>query len=110
MGIVTNTSREAANRELSKHGIKKFFEAVITREDVRKLKPDPEGVTLALRKISAKEFCFVGDLIHDLRAAERAGGTTVLINRNSSNKERLNADYVIKTLIEVPDLIQHLAH
>jgi HAD superfamily hydrolase (TIGR01549 family) len=108
MGVVTNTSRDAANRELSMHGIAEFFEVIVTREDVRKLKPDPEGTTLASRKLGIKEFFFVGDLIHDLRAAEKAGGTTILIDRNSINKERLRADYVVKSLIEVPDLIQHL--
>jgi len=110
MGVVTNTSRDAANRELSKHGIGKFFEVVVTREDVRKLKPDPEGIALATRKLGANGFFFVGDLIHDLRAAEKAGGTTVFINRNPNNKERLRADYVVKSLIEVSDLIQHLRH
>jgi HAD superfamily hydrolase (TIGR01549 family) len=108
MGIVTNTSREAANLELSMHGIEEFFEVIITREDVRKLKPDPEGIILATSKLDIKEFFFVGDLVHDLKAAKKAGGTTILINRNPTKKKGVHADHIVKSLIEVPELIQFL--
>ncbi len=51
MGVITNTSRDAADRMLSIHGIRGFFEVIITREDVKTLKPDPEGI---LRQLKTK--------------------------------------------------------
>ena len=107
-GVITNTSREAANRELSIHGIADFFEVVITREDVKKLKPDPEGIILALRRLNARDFFFVGDLVHDSRATKDAGGTSIIVNRNPSKELEFHADYVVKSLMEIPPLIQHL--
>jgi len=109
MGVVTNTSREAAARELSMHGIDAFFEVVITREDMKMLKPDPEGLLLALRKLSVEDFVFVGDLAHDSRAARRAGGISIIVDRKSSEKPRFQADHVVESLKEIPTLIQHLA-
>ena len=109
MGVVTNTSREAAARELSMHGIDAFFEVVITREDMKMLKPDPEGLLLALRKLNAEDFLFVGDLAHDSRAATRAGGISIIVNRDSSDKPKFQSDYVVKSLREIPTLIRHLA-
>ena len=58
LGIVTNTSLEAANYMLSLHGIRDFFEAIISRESVKKLKPDPEGILLALKKLNEKNLFY----------------------------------------------------
>ncbi|MCW4019606.1 MAG: HAD-IA family hydrolase, partial [Candidatus Bathyarchaeota archaeon] len=109
MGIVTNTSTEAASCELSMHEIDAFFEAVITRDDVIKLKPDTEGIRIALKRLNAQDFFFVGDLIHDSSAAEKAGGTSIIINRHPSTELEFHADHVIKSLMEVPSLIQRVA-
>ena len=108
MGLVTNTSREAANRILSMHGLETFFEVIVTREDVKRLKPDPEGILLALNRLDASDFVFVGDLIHDSRAAAKAGGLSIIVNRNPSNRLRFHANYVVRSLMEVPGLILHL--
>lgn len=109
MGVVTNTSREAAVRELSMHGIEAFFGVVITREDMKMLKPDPEGLLLALRRLNVEDFVFVGDLAHDSRAARRAGGISIIVNRDYSDKPEFQADYVVESLREIPTLIRHLA-
>lgn len=108
MGLITNTSREAANRILSMHGIETFFEVVVTRENVKKLKPDPEGILLALKRLNPRDFFLVGDLIHDSKAAEKAGGVSIIVNRSPSKKLEFRANYVISSLVEIPKLIQHL--
>lgn len=108
MGLVTNTSREAANRILSMHGLETFFEVIVTREDVKRLKPDSEGILLALNRLNASDFVFVGDLIHDSRATTKAGGVSIIVNRSPSNRLRFHANYVVRSLIEVPGLILHL--
>ena len=109
MGVITNTSREAANRILGAHCLRDFFEVVITREDVKKLKPDPEGILLALKRLNARDFVFVGDLIHDSKAAENAGGKSIIVNRSSSVKLEFHADYVAESLTEIPALISRVS-
>jgi len=109
MGIVTNTSKEAANRMLLTHGISDFFDVVVTREDVKRLKPDPEGILVALKKLAAQDFFFVGDLVHDSQAAKKAYGVAITVNRNPSNKSKFASDYAVRSLLEIPRLVQRKA-
>ncbi|UCE43788.1 MAG: HAD family hydrolase [Candidatus Bathyarchaeota archaeon] len=107
MGLVTNTSREAANRILLRRGIETFFEVVVTREDMKRLKPDPGGIILALKRLNAQDFVFVGDLVHDSRAAENAAGVSIIVKRPPSKKLTFQANYFVRSLQEIPDLILH---
>lgn len=108
MGLITNTSREAANRMLSMHDMGRFFEVVITREDVKKLKPDPEGIVIALSRLNTRDFIYIGDLIHDSQAAENANGISIIVNRDPLKTIGFNADFVIKSLMEIPNIVQSL--
>ena len=109
MAVITNTSREAAKLMLSIHGITDFFELIITREDVKKLKPDPEGILLALKMLDEQDFFFVGDLVHDLNAAKKAGGKCIIVNRTFTEKLDFRADYTVQSLEEIPGLIQNIS-
>ena len=54
------------------------FDAVIGGDDVLNVKPDPEGILLALERmgISASESMMVGDSAADMLAGKRAGVIT----------------------------------
>jgi len=106
MGIITNTSKKAVDFVFSKYELGEFFEVVATREDVKRLKPDPEGILLALKKLGETEFFLVGDLIYDAQAAENAGGLSIIVNRNPSKDLEFPADYVVQSLAEIPALIR----
>lgn len=66
IGLVTNTSREAVDIVFRLQGIGKYFDVVVTRDDVKKLKPDPEELRLAVRKLGARDFVMIGDLPLDV--------------------------------------------
>jgi len=125
IGLVTNTSRRAVDVVFEIHGLKEYFDVVVTREDVSKLKPHPEGVLLAIRKLSVGRFLVVGDLVLDVLAAKDADGVAIIVARDleksdsqdlfrslpeilKENKRArgeggaFQADYVIKSLREVP--------
>lgn len=106
IGLVTNTSMKALNIVFQLHGLKTYFDVIITREKVKKLKPDPEGILLALNKLGANSFFMVGDLVHDVSAAKKANGTSILVKRNSDEKIDFEADYVVHSLSEVPKIVQ----
>lgn len=106
MGLVTNTSKEAIKQYFSRFSLGDYFEVVVTRNDVEKLKPDPEGVLLALRSLREKRFFLIGDLEHDAIAAEKAGGVSIIVNRNSSKLVQFCADFVVKSLSEVPAVVR----
>ncbi len=54
---------------------------VVGREDVHRLKPDPEGVRLVLAHfgVDASRAALVGDTYHDVRAARAAGVYSVIV-------------------------------
>lgn len=105
MGLVTNTSKKAVKLYFSTHGLGDYFSVVVTRNDIAKLKPAPEGVLLALKRLQGKSFFLVGDLEHDAVAAEKAGGLSIIVNRDSSKKPQFHADFVVKSLSEVPAIV-----
>ena len=72
------------------------------------MKPNPQGILLALKRLNAMYFVFIGNHINDSKAAERAGGKSIIVNRNPSKKLGFYADYVVGSLMEVPRLIQHI--
>lgn len=130
LGLVTNTSKEAVATVFQIHGLGGFFDATVTRESVRKLKPDPEGILFAAKKLGVAHFFMVGDLILDVLAAKGAGGVAILIegtveksNFNDALKSlpeevlseiqaragsevNLQPDYIIQSLSEIPPIIQ----
>jgi putative hydrolase of the HAD superfamily len=106
MGLVTNTSMKATETVFLLHGLKSYFDAVVTREKVKKLKPDPKGVLLAVSKLDAKRFFMVGDLVHDAIAAKDANVTSIIVKRSFEDEMDFQADHVVRSLNEVLDIIQ----
>jgi len=106
MGLVTNTSMRAVDTVFRLHGLNSYFDVVMTREKVKKLKPDPEGIVLAAERLGAKNLFMVGDLVHDALAAERAKVTSIIVKRNPEEKLDFRADYVVHSLTQVPVIVE----
>lgn len=79
LGVVTGKGRASARISLAALGMEGLFDAVITGDDVRRPKPDPEGVRLALARLGVApgEAIFVGDTDADVAAGRAAGLVTV---------------------------------
>lgn len=76
LAIVTSKRRRTALRGMALCGLVDHFPVIVTPEDVRNPKPDPEPVLHALERlgVAPREALFVGDSPHDV-AAGRAAGT-----------------------------------
>jgi pyrophosphatase PpaX len=81
VGIVTSKSRINALLTLEVIGLKDAFPLVISLDEVRMPKPDPEGVILAMQHfhVLPTQTLFVGDTIYDYYAGQRAGVATALV-------------------------------
>lgn len=93
-GVVTGKSRASWDVSAALHDLGPF-DAAIFDDDVRRPKPDPEGLLLALGRLSLRpaEALYVGDTIGDLDAAIAAGAAPVvaLWSRPAPEAERLRA-------------------
>lgn len=74
-GLVTNTPRHDVFQILKRLGIEKYFDVVISIDDVKKGKPDPEPVKKACKVLRTvpKKSIFIGDTNSDLEAGRGAG-------------------------------------
>jgi pyrophosphatase PpaX len=81
VGIVTSKMRINALFTLEVIGLKDAFPLVISLDEVKQPKPNPEGIQLALQhfKVEAKKTLFVGDTTFDYFAGTAAGTDTALV-------------------------------
>lgn len=79
MGIVTGKGRRSTDISLAAWELTKYFDVVITGDEVTQPKPHPEGILSALEQLGAtpEEAIFVGDSDADVIAGRAAGLRTV---------------------------------
>lgn len=80
IALVTSSFRETVVPMMKRHGIHKYFDTIITAEDVKKPKPDPEGLKKTITFLNARpeETLFVGDSDNDIKAGKKLRIDTVL--------------------------------
>ncbi len=72
LALFTGRTRRELNHTLSGTGAKRIFRRVVTMDDVKKGKPDPEGLRLLLNGAPPREALYLGDNIDDALSAKRA--------------------------------------
>lgn len=78
--IFSSTQREMLIEALKYQQLLEYTDLIIGREDVTKLKPDPEGIAIALNKYnySKKKTVIIGDSDKDIKAGNVFGIDTIL--------------------------------
>lgn len=90
LALLTASAEHSVRKFLN--GANKYFEYVIGCEHVKKLKPDPEGIRLIMRKfpdVSEDEFILIGDMPVDIQAGKSAGIKTGAVSWGFGKKEEL---------------------
>jgi HAD superfamily hydrolase (TIGR01509 family) len=79
--VVTTRGRGDAWAFLAQHELGDLFEAVVTRESTRRLKPHPEPICRAAGQlgIPVERCVMVGDTPMDVKSARRAGAKAVAV-------------------------------
>lgn len=79
LSVLSLNSRDAVARALDAHGLDERVEHVVGREDVRRVKPDPQGMLVLAERhgVEPGQILFVGDKDGDRECAERAGTSFV---------------------------------
>ncbi len=76
--VVTNKPGSLASAVLETLGVRQYFDVIIAPEQVSRMKPDPEGLVLAMSLMEAApdQTVMVGDSASDIEAGFRAGTRT----------------------------------
>jgi histidinol-phosphate aminotransferase len=84
LGIFTSRPRRDACDALHRFDKTRFFDSVISRDDVQQKKPDPEGLLAAMKQLQVNQVVYFGDNCDDREAARRAGVPFVQTENNIS--------------------------
>lgn len=93
LGIVSNIGHRALDAAMERFGLQPLFDRVLARDDVRRMKPDPEGILRCLGDwgLTTGEVLFVGDSRTDIRSARAAGVAVAIIMGGESSAGELAA-------------------
>ena len=73
MGIFTGKGRGSSMITLTKLGVDKYFDLIVTGDDVENPKPSPEGILKFVNKFKLKpeRVLMIGDSVSDVRSCKR---------------------------------------
>lgn len=111
MGIVTSSRKDHFEIIHESLGILEYFDFILTGDDYKKFKPDPEPYLLAVEKSGFhKDECIaIEDSERGLISAKAAGiHCFVIPNELTSNGNFLAADKVLKNISELPTELSEL--
>lgn len=106
LALTTTRGRVDVDRFIAQFGLDGEFTAIVTRDDVKRLKPHAEPVQRAAEELELlPEQCIViGDTSMDIRAGKRAGALTVGVLSGFGEAhwlKRHDPDLIVGTAIEL---------
>ena len=112
-GLCTINSENSVNRILQRFSITALFDVVISRNQVRHVKPNPEHLAAALKVLGVppEETMVVGDSRADMQSAKELEAVAVGLPTGVSTVEQLmnsGADYVVTSMVDLPVLLARL--
>ena len=108
--LVTSKNHEELDNTLPRLGIADYVDFAVTADDVSNPKPDPEGLRLALVRFNAAPAAalYIGDTVHDMRAARAAGIPGVAVTWGAGSRPLLEEDspaYICETPQELREVL-----
>ena len=108
VAIVTRNCRTAVERILAENPL--AYDALLTRDEVTAVKPDPEHLLAALRLLGVdpQRTLMVGDHLMDVQVGRAVGTRTVAVLTGAGSPERFSEVQPDLVLTQVGDLGEYL--
>jgi len=113
IGIFTGKGRDSSMITLTKLGIDKYFDLIVTGDDVENSKPSPEGILKFVDKfnLEKQKVLMIGDSVSDVKAAREAGVKIASVLWDSYGEEEvktLQSDYYFHSVGELNHFILNI--
>ena len=113
VALFTVNSEKSTSHILRRFRLRQFFDAIIARESVLAVKPDPAHLEAVLKalKVRPEEAIVVGDSVRDMKCARQLEVLAVGVSTGFSSIEELTragADYLASSSKDVPALVEQL--
>jgi pyrophosphatase PpaX len=110
--LVTSKNREELANTLPRLGIAGCIDTAVTADDVSHPKPDPEGLRLALSRLNLPPdrialAVYIGDTVHDMRAAKAAGVQGIGVTWGAAGRTLLKLE-ALPFLCDTPEELRSL--
>ena len=109
LGVVTSKGHEATIHCLNVIGLKEIVSYFVASEDVKNIKPDPEGIYKLMEHFSIldkKKVLYIGDNKGDYLTARNAGIDVALVTWGPRKIDKtLTPEYWIYSFTEVEDIV-----
>jgi pyrophosphatase PpaX len=115
LALVTATYREIIDIAIARHGFLELFDVIVTGDEVKAQKPDPDGLIAALKAlgISPDRAVMLGDSKKDILAGKAAGTDTLLFypaehetQHDLQDLLQCNPTYMVQSWQQVLDTLQ----
>ena len=105
LAVFTGKGIHTAMITLQEYHIEKYFDYIVTGNDVVKFKPSSEGLLKIMKHFTLQpdELLMVGDSVSDVKAAHEAGVTIAAVVWDSYSKEKvlqMKTDFVFENTNE----------
>jgi len=110
LSIFTGKGRTSALITLDESGLTKYFDLIVSGDDVENHKPSPEGINKFLKmfNLNPKEVLMIGDAPSDIAAANEAGveiASVVWDSYSETEVRKLNSKNIFHTVEELRNYI-----
>ena len=114
LGLFTGVERVMMEYTLRPFSLLELFETRITADDIRKAKPDPEGVAKAVGRLRANptEAIYIGDSPNDIVAGREAGvltGAALWSPENKGDPTQEHPDYEFRSVQQLSEFLFPIA-
>lgn len=111
LGVVTSRLRNTTELGLKKYNLLDYFQCIITADDTKKHKPDPEPILMALDKLQSKpeQTLMVGDSLFDIKCAHNAGIKSAIVTWSELSQEEYmmeNPHYIIEKAEDIIRILE----
>lgn len=114
LAVVTDASAASSEARLKRTGLRRFFDVLVSAEEVGQKKPHPASIRLALERldVEADEALFVGDSIdRDMAAGRNLGIRTAYASygdRNPVGNDRAGVDHVLRSPVDIISIAERM--
>lgn len=110
LALATFKIRAATLKILTQLDVLKYFDVVITADDVQRPKPDPECINRILENLhcSPDDAILVGDTPTDIRTGKNAGISTCAVLYGVGTRKELDAcepDFIVKDILDLKHIV-----
>jgi pyrophosphatase PpaX len=113
LAIVTTKREDVSLKGLRLTKLDRFFDVIVAYDHVKKVKPDPEPIILALEKLGStpEETLMVGDNFHDILAGKNAGTKTAGVAWSIKGRDyiaKYEPDYILEKMADLLPLLERV--